>query len=387
MLAGIATLNWLVNPFSLFDPPIVQGINATKPGYVEHLRLTHAHRVASMRPDCILLGTSRAGRGLRPDHPALERFNCYNLALPAISMYEMRRYLQHAHAIKPIALAIVSIDFRVMNTAAEHNGAFVEARLAVDEHGARQHNPFAAWAPDMVAALLSRSAIEASVDSVRRQSWIKDTLRRDGLWTQIDERYDHAAGFEAYTRNTLRRFAEAASLEGVFRENLTHYRLMLREAYNDGIDLRLLIPPSHAWHWQSLRVSGLWSRFEDMKRQLVDINEEEAQRAKHTPYPIHDFSGSWGPALETVPKTTAEKMQWFWEPVHFKTALGDLLLARIMAVPGTHPATATLPFDTQLDPATLQSHHQRLRGLQDDFERQQRDVSDHIRALQREVSR
>jgi hypothetical protein len=387
LLAGVMTLNWLVNPFSLFDPPTIRGINATKPGYIEHLRLTHAHRVASMRPDCILLGTSRTGRGLRPDHPALTQFDCYNLALPAISMYEIRRYLQHANAVAPIALAIVSIDFRVMNTAADRSGAFVEARLAVDENGARQRNPLAAWAPDMVASLLSISAIEASIDTVRRQSWVKDTLRRDGLWAQIDDHYDHAAGFEAYTRNTLRRYSEAASLDNVFRDNLAHYRLMLRDAHAANIDLRLLIPPSHAWHWQSLRVSGLWPRFEAMKQRLIEINDEEARRASRVPFTIHDFSGSWGPALEAVPTTPSAKMQWFWEPVHFKTTLGDLLIAQVMDAPGPHPALASLPFDTRLAATTLAAHHARLRTLQDDFEQQQPDVSDHIRALQHEVPR
>lgn len=379
MLACIAGLNWLVNPFSLFDPPTISRLNVNKPGYIEHLRLTHTHRVAAQRPDCILLGTSRTGRGLRPDHPSIAQLDCYNLSLPAISMYEMRRYIQHAVALQPLKLAILSIDFRVMSTAADRSGAFVEARLAASEDGTHQFAPFSAWLPDMVAALLSVSAIEASVDSVRRQSWVKDSLRKDGLWVQLDDQYDHRTGFNAYTRNTLRRFAEAREQEDIFRENLGHVRRMLREAYSRNIDLRMLIPPSHAWHWQALWQSGLWPRFEEMKRALVEINDEEAQRAKRAAYPIWDFSGSRGPALENPPTERSQKMQWFWEPVHFKTALGDVVLDRVMGVSAMDGATAS--FGTRLRPDDLSAHLQRLRKLQADFGAEHPEVVQHIRAL------
>lgn len=384
LCAGIAGLNWLANPFSLFNPPSIARLNVTKPGYIEHLRLTHAYRVAADKPDCIVLGTSRTGRGLRPDHPALARLHCYNLSLPAISMYEMRRYLQHAQAVRPLTLAILSIDFRVFNTPADHSGAFVEARLAVDSDGIPSHNLFSAQIPDMVAALLSISAVEASLDSIRRQGWVKDSLRRDGLWVQLDDHYDHAAGFEAYTSNTLRRFAEASGQEHVFQDNLNHFRLMLREAYAANIDLRLLIPPSHAWHWQSLYTSGLWPRFEEMKRHLVTINGEEAQRAQRSPYPTWDFSGSWGPSLEAVPRDKHARMHWFWEPVHFKTTLGDLLLDRIM---DTGPPNSASPlFGVKLDAATLPAHLEHVRALQEGFARQNPEVAEHIRTVARRTT-
>lgn len=385
LLGGVTCLNWLLNPFSLFDPPTIPHINANKPSYIEHLRLTHAYRVAGDKPDCILLGTSRAGRGLRPDHPALNHLDCYNLALPAISMYELRRYLQHAQAVRALQLAIVSFDFRVMNAAPDRSGAFVEARLAVDADGNPQRNPFAAWAPDHVAALLSFSAIEASLDTLRRQSWVKDTLRRDGFWAQLDDRFDHRTGFDAYTRNTLRRYAEAKNASAIFEANKQHFRLLVRQAHTHQIDLRLLIPPSHAWHWQTLWQSGLWPRFEEMKRALVIINEEEALRAARPPFVILDFSGSQGPALEALPADAAHKMRWFWEPVHFKTELGDRVLAEVMA---NNPADVTVaPFGTRLTAANLDSHLAQIRARQQAFEIEQPDIAEHIRELAREAER
>ena len=62
--------------------------------------------MARRKPGCILLGTSRTGRGLDPDQPALRQLDCYNMALPSVSLYEMRRYFQHAQTAQRVILAL-----------------------------------------------------------------------------------------------------------------------------------------------------------------------------------------------------------------------------------------------------------------------------------------
>lgn len=379
LLTCVAGLNWLVNPFSVFDPPPLPRINVNKPGYIEHLRLTHAHRVTALAPNCVLIGTSRTGRGLRPDHPAFADLDCYNLALPAIGMYEMRRYLQHAQATRPLKLAILGIDFRVMNSPADDSGAFVETRLAVDAQGRPQGNRIAPWGADMAATLLSFNAVAATLDAVRRHDWIKDSLRRDGFWAQLDDTYDHSTGFDAYSRNTLNRFAAVLRGGDAFRGNLEQFRLLVRDAHVHRIDLRIHIPPSHAWHWQALWESGLWPKFEAMKEALVTLNEEEAQRAGRPPFPLWDFSGSEGPALEPVPTDMTEKMTWFWEPVHFKSTLGDRVIDRVMA--GEQPEMPPGTIGQSLRAETLGMQLERLRALQHAFGTHNPEVVAHLQSL------
>ena len=72
-LALIALLNLAVDPYSVFGSPRIPRFNANKPDFVEQLRLTHVYAVARRKPGCILLGTSRTGRGLDPDQPALRQ--------------------------------------------------------------------------------------------------------------------------------------------------------------------------------------------------------------------------------------------------------------------------------------------------------------------------
>lgn len=363
LMALTSALNWLVNPFSIFAPPTIAHFNANKPGYVDHLRLTHVYRINRIQPECVLLGTSRTGRGLAPDHPALADLNCYNLALPAISLYEMRRYLQHAEAIRHQKLVILSVDFRAFNTGPDQSGAFSETRLRVDSQGNRQFNLFSSRLPDLASSLASTSATLASITTIRKQAWVKDTLATDGYWEPLTDQYNHLAAFGTYTQNSMRRFAEMRNNEDIFRRNTDELRRLLRDAYAKGTDVRLLIPPSHAWHWQTLWLSGLWPRFEEMKRQLVKVNDSEAARAGRRAYPIWDFSGAYGPALEQSPTTQTGTMRWFWEPVHYKRTLGDFLLSRVMGTAG-HDAREIAGFGVLLDGPGLESHLGRLRALQ-----------------------
>lgn len=363
LIALAVLFNWFVNPFSVFDSPTIPHFNANKPNYVEHLRLTHVYRVSRLKPQCILLGTSRTGRGLSPDHPALADLKCYNLALPAISLYEIRRYLQHAQATQPQKLVILSIDFRTFNTGPDKSGAFSESRLRVNSQGERQFNLFSSRLPDMASSLVSTSALLASLTTIRKQAWGKDTLAADGYWKPLTEGYDHFTAFGAYTQNSARRFDELLINKDIFRRNTDELRQLLREAYDNGIDVRVLIPPSHAWHWQTLWLSGLWPRFEEMKRQLVKVNKEEALRAGRVAYPVWDFSGAYGPALEQSPSTRTQTMHWFWEPVHYKRALGDALLSRIMKAT-EHDQAKTSEFGVLLDSQGLEHHLGNLRALQ-----------------------
>lgn len=371
LLAVVIAFNWLVDPFSLFGAPQVRGFNANKPGYVDHLRLTHVYRVERLKPDCILIGTSRTGRGLRPDHASLVAHDCYNLALPAISIYEMRRYLQHAQAVRSLEHVVLALDLRVMNALPDRSGAFRESRLVVDGQGRRQFRLFNAWLPDMSSSLASLPALQASVNTIRKQGWVRDTLSSRGFWMSLSDSFDHATAFRAYTANTLRRYEEAGHNEVVFRNNEGELRALLREAYASGADARILISPSHAWHWQALWQSGLWSRLEEMKRLLVRLNAEEAARGGRDAFPIWDFSGSYGPALEPVPKIAGATMEWFWEPVHYKSSLGDVLLSRIEGAPAEG---ALADFGVRLDRMDIEAHLLRLRELQQRFAADEPDV-------------
>jgi len=380
-VAGVAGLNYVVDPFSVFGAPRIAGFNANKVDFLEHLRITNVYAVERIKPKCIILGTSRAGRGLSPDHSALVDAPCYNMALPGISLYEMRRYFQHAQAIQPLDKAILALDFRAFNSAPDRSGAFSEARLAVDREGVAEFNLFSAHLPDLAAALLSSKALLSSVRTVRQQRWANITLATNGYWQSLTDSFDHTAAFNAYTRNSFRRFEEMSHNDTIFNQNADDLRALLRAAYQSTVKVSMLISPAHAWHWEALYQSGLWPRFEEMKRMIVSINHEESTRAGKAEYQVWDFSGAIGPSMESLPAGGQHKtMRWYWEPVHYKRELGDAVLSRAL----TNQALAfpvLAGFGTQITPANLEQYLYRLRVLQKKYAEVHPEVVTHIREL------
>jgi len=375
LVSTVGAWNFAVDPYSVFGSPRFEHFSANKPDFGEQLRLTHVYAVARRKPGCILLGTSRTGRGLDPNHVALREFDCYNIALPSVSLYEMRRYFQHAQAARRVILAL---DFRVFVTPTDTTGAFSEARLDVDADGHPQFNLFSANLPDLASALLSLPALQSSIKTVLQQDWWTDTLAPDGYWIKLRDRYDHRAAFAAFTRDSLARFAEVQEGDTMFANSYQELRTLLRAAYASDAKVWLLISPSHALHWQTLELSGLWPQFEAIKRNVVQINTEESSRAGRPAFAVWDFSGAYGPSLEPVPKDANAKMRWYWEPVHYKRELGDLMLNRILRDirspewPG---------FGVNLEAGNIEAHLAGLRDLQRSYAAEHPEAIAEIRAL------
>jgi hypothetical protein len=294
----------------------------------------------------------------------------------------MRRYLQHAHAVAPQRRVVLALDFRVFATPPDTSGAFSDERLAVDAKGNRQFNLFSAMLPDMAGALVSMSAVQSSMKSVRQQDWPGDTLTPNGHWTTLNPRFDHPAAFVAYTRNTLERVARLVQRDAAIAGARDELRSLLRFAYASGGDVALLVSPSHAWHWQTMELAGAWSRFEAVKRDLVRVNEEEATRAGRPAFAVWDFSGSYGPNTESVPRSAGIPMRWYWESVHYKRELGNLMLDRMFqeTVAGEWP-----DFGVRITTSNLESHLSRLRDLQALYASQNPGVVATIRALMKET--
>lgn len=329
--ALVVSFNMLVDPFSLFGSPHIAGFNANKMNFVEHLRITNAYAVQRIHPDALIIGTSRAARGLSPMHPVWQDFTCYNIALPGISTYEILRYLQHAIAIHPLKRVLVGLDFRSFQPG-DTPDADMEQRLNVTADGEPNRKLFTALLHDLVASVFSYDALLDSLQTVRFQTWQNITLTERGQWKNLSDQYNHAKGFRAYTENTFNRYAEYAQYPFDADEAMAPFRKILELAHQHRIDLRLVILPSHAWHWETMRIAGMEPRFEAIMATMVQINQSLANKWSRPKFPLWDFSGYNSYSSESVPSRPGQLMKWFWDPVHFKPFLGDLILSKVFGL-------------------------------------------------------
>jgi hypothetical protein len=86
-----------------------------------------------------------------------------------------------------------------------------------------------------------------------------------------------------------------------------------------------------------VRLSGQWEAQRRWKRELVRRVEEAALRhPRAAALRLWDFSKAEGPTVEEVPAAGAKAagMRWYWDSAHFKPALGERVLARLLGEAG-----------------------------------------------------
>lgn len=362
-----AIFNFLRDPFALFRlPPI--------PEYFTHARLAKAQAIKRVRPKAVILGTSRAEIGFDAAYPGFGVRPVYNLALSGANLHEIVRYLEHAHAVSPLAQAVLEVEFFAFNAARKPTpdfdasvlrtpGATIVARAIEQVNLGRQ--------------LLSYDMLSASFHSLSTRPvgpvsyHLPDgRVEHAGARAQV-EAQGHFVMFGPPLRSMMDsrevyadfKTVDAATGESTFSE----FRRLLKFCREQVIDLRIVITPSHALLYEAIRHAGSWDAFEEWKRELTRlVSAEAAERAGVGVFPLWDFSGYNSITTEAVPAEgdRVSRMRWFWEAVHIKRETGDLVLSRILGdgnveVPGD--------FGRRLTPDMLEMHLLETRTAREQY--------------------
>lgn len=370
LLAALAGFIWLMDPFAFYGSPALPRVNAVKPEVHSHARTAKAAAVARLRPDGLILGSSRTHRGLDPDHPGWTADTVYNLSLPSAEMEEVRHYFLYAHKLRPIRQAVLGAEFFMFNAYYGVNRTFDAGRLRVSAIGPATPN----LDVELARSLLSVDSLVAAIRLPRWQAHpIDGTVRANGF------RYYALPGHPRGMRRVFTHYGQA-HINGLWNKGPGHtyafqdpktgrsrfddLEAVLEVAYRDGVDLRIVISPAHAWELEFLDRSGMWDRFEEWKRRLVRLNEETAERLGKAPFPVWDFSGYNSITAERVPPAgdTRAVMAFYGDPTHFRKIAGDLMLDRVF---GYHDPARPVPadFGVRLTRANVERHLARIRRM------------------------
>ena len=330
--AVVVSFNLLMDPYGVYDIPGIDGINIDKPVFRSHSRLAKAYQVRHQKPAAIILGTSRGDVGLDPNHPGWGGHPVYNLAFPVASIYEMLRYFQHAHSVNPLKQVVIDFDFFQFQKGHLPRSDFDEKNLAVDSNGLPQTQGIDTY----LATLASLDAISDGMETLSKQGQNPGSLNNGrATFFSLREQFDHHEEFlineHNYFNKQYRKFVLATLEDDPLI--VGSYRTLLKTAYRREIDFRLMISPSHARQQEVIAAKGLWSTFEKWKRQLAQVNEDEARKAGKPSFPVWDFSGYNTYTTEEVPPLgdKMSSMEWYWESSHYKKELGDRVLDLIFS--------------------------------------------------------
>lgn len=345
ILATIA-LVVIVDPYGLYGVIDRPGFNAVKPGLSRHqVQIKQAHAVR-LRPRVIILGNSRAEIGLDPAAPAFAaaRGAVYNLAIPGTGLGTSSHQLTQllAAGVKPatVILGVEFMDFLALKSPAT---AIAKPASAPDWQPPWQFDALFSLASvkDAIHTLGIQHDAEAATLSPEGFNPLRDYgahVRNDGYHKMFEQRARENAA-------TLTR----KSVTALTQEDFTLLRALLVQAAGGDAAVKLVIYPYHAQWLAMLEAAGLWPLFEQWKAQLV--REIAGVRAGNpgASITLHDFSGFGPYNCERIPAASERQIatRWYWEAGHFKKALGDVVLERLLSQPGLGLDSGSLAANTR----------------------------------------
>lgn len=383
-VAGIVGLNWWVDPYGLYRSPR-EGYEPL--GFFQTLRTGKARAVERLRPQAVVLGTSRAELGFDPDHPAWPDKPAYNLAVSGGALYESYRLLQHAHHVAPLRRAVIAVELGSFLAVNEFRNGLDESVLAVDVEG----RPTAfSWRRTLLP-LLSWDALGASLVELRdggqrfalaakRGSFLyRANGQRDGR--SKAEYFQRTGGHLRAVRRQEDKYLKAAARKTVRLQPQpqAEFERLLDFAAGNGIALTVVLDPMHARGLEIYDLGGRWPLFEAWKRRLTAL--VAARQGPGTSIELWDFTGYSPVTTEPVPTDPAAAMVGYWELSHYKSAVGDRVLATIFGMERPDPESS---FGVRLTPETLEAHLERIRRERRAFRAGNPDLVAELRAKARQ---
>jgi hypothetical protein len=368
--AAVMAFVAVVDPYGLYaDGGAPAAWHAVKPGLSRYQDEIKQSQAAALAPAILIQGNSRAEIGLDPDGPALSGVpgSAYNLAVSgssiAVAHGQLAYLLHRGQRPKMLVLGVEFLDF------IDAPGSSAGADIVPSPVAAPSPSGRGFWRFD---SLFSLRALEDAWRTLRIQHEADaETMTAHGFNPLHEYRaMARSEGYYALFRQRAQENARVYLRKAGGRPSAAdaaHLAALLRLAAGAGIEVKLLIYPYHAQILALFEQAGLWPAFEAWKGTLV--GEVAAVRLA---YPaarvaLFDFSGYWPFNCEPIPEKgdVVSETRWYWEGGHFKSALGETVLERVLSsrLPSSlagNDATAGFGFMLEPGPASAAANRRRI---------------------------
>lgn len=361
LLVTATLVNAVIDPYGLYGWIERPWLNARKPTSYNHRVAAKTARAERVDWDVLAIGNSRIDVGFDPQSQAWSGAieGVFNAGIPGAGTRANLALLERLLTIRPARLIVVAVDyldFDVFDPA--------PARTVVDPSG---------WTL-MSETLLSTRALADSLATIMSQNRPETpTMTARGFNPPYD--YRAIVRLEGHgalraqklpnTKGILERIA-AADREADTGPTAIHpshgawrdLEALASRAQTQGMELVLITHPYHLDVLRLIEAHGQWPRFEAWKRQLSAV----ATIAPGTR--LIDFSLIDERTTECFPSVGDRdaELAWYWEPSHYKAALGDLMIARITAKLSESSSAIGVP----LIDIDIEQHFQTQRRKLDD---------------------
>ncbi len=393
LLAGVTGFNAIIDPYGMYRLVEIKGLNAHKPAIYNRVRLFKAYDVRRIKPEAIVLGTSRSHIAIRMSHEGWDAAAAprYNMSFDGATTREMYFYLRHAYSIHPLKQVVLGLDtYHPMRVPCIVRPDFDPGLLLETRSLTSQLRMYL----EDLKLLTSVDTFLASVNTIRSQDpsvpeWFAGDGQRLGAvyFRNFEETFQKSprAYFEytdklevgynleernpALIKDARQTPAPSLSLQDIDDETSLGYIWRIIEfCHARHVDLRMYITPNHAHQMEITAAVGAWPSIEEAKRNLVYLlNKDAAMHPGEPPIPLYDFSGYNSVTTEPLPGPGSQaEMKYYWDSSHFKEIVGDFVLDRLFGVSNSkQPDPAD--FGVRLTAGTIDTVLARIRDDQIEY--------------------
>lgn len=340
LLAGVVgSLNLFVDPFAIWHNRCADGFNCRKTQAGDKIYLTKAYQWRHLEPEVVILGNSRPELGLNPDSATFSGAEVYNLSLRGAGLVTQARYLRNLLAEKSPQRLILNLDFLDFLQSPESKvswppGEPKSSHLSLSLTGQPRPHATFDWLRDRLQTLFSLDTTLASLTTlVTQQSEHNYTtlrgfntaegflpiVRHEGVPALFEQKIEAMEQRLAGKRYALHD-SEGRSFSFLVLQQL------LDNAEQRGISVSLLISPYHVDYLAVLKKHQQFELYLSWKQALVDSLQQKGFFSEGT---LSDFSGFNRYTTEAVPSRKGIMMRWYWEPSHYRSELGEEMLAAL----------------------------------------------------------
>lgn len=333
LLTTVGSLNVFIDPLAIFGSPRVEGLNARKPYLDHHRELARWYAARRLCADTAIFGNSRAEIGFNPENPAFTAhgMSAFNHAIPGSAV---TLALQQLNWLKDCGCApkttIIGVEFFDFLSAGKPGP------------GLSKNTPPAPQMDERVIAetVFSITGLRDSLKTIALQDSRYPALLTERGFNPLDnyipevENSGHYVLFRQRAEENRRIWSNKGrhlrAEDGSDSIDQQALKAFLTRATTNGGKVNIVIYPYHAQIRMMLERMGMGGLFSDWKKLIVSV------AAQHTGVDVWDFSGISPETLEAIPTPGDRKthLRHYWEAGHFKSALGDKVIARMLGEDG-----------------------------------------------------
>ncbi|PCI01190.1 MAG: hypothetical protein COB76_01900 [Alphaproteobacteria bacterium] len=331
-----------VDPYGFYKP-LDRGSFPIKPAMIKNQNMVKAQIVRKIKPDTVIIGSSRVDYGIDPTHAYFDGKSVYNMGLKGIRIPELKHMVKHAYHSGAREI-LWGLDFLSFNAYMEQRSDFSTGRLYNGEN-----------IPDTdMHTLISISSLKPVLQTLSKQS------EPDTPHTRLNGQHTpHALNQKTRDKGARSLFNNSAF---VFLSKLyypTPHRLYAftdddgEDTWRDfedtlsfmrehNMNVTFFIAPQHAYQYALMYQSGLFDTYKSWKVQL------NTSLQKHG-FTVKDYTVINAITTEPIPNEKNIHLTYYWESSHYRPVIGNMIMDDLMGKPSNlHTTTNTAEFERDL---------------------------------------